>query len=147
LRAGDLMLRSHSLLRVDTFSFTASGRAWLNQQWGAEVLLSSVFKGLGWAGLALMHALLVGTVFLLTYLACRARGSPPRVSAWLSLAAFAVSFVNLLLRPQLLGMTLFALTLWIVMGRNRHPGRLFILPAVVAIWANIHGSFFLGPLL
>jgi hypothetical protein len=147
VRAGDLMLSSRSLLRVDVFSFTAAGRSWLNQQWGAQIILSAMFKGLGWAGLALMHGLLVGLVFFFVYSACRANGSPARVAAWLSLGAFAVVFENLSLRPQLMGMALFALTLWLALGRNRHPARLFLIPAVVAVWANIHGSFFLGPLL
>ena len=146
LRAGDLMLRSRSLLRVDVLSFTAAGKPWLNQQWGAQILLSAMFKGLGWAGLALLHGLLVGLVFFFVYSSCRARGAAARIAAWVALAAFAVAFENLSLRPQLMGMALFTLTLWLGMTRERHPGRLFVIPLVVAVWANIHGSFFLGPL-
>ena len=147
LRAGDVMLQTHSLLRMDTFSFTAAGRPWLNQQWGSQVLLGSIFRGLGWAGLAALHALLVGLVFFFIFLACRAKRSPARTSAWLSLAAMVVSFPNLSLRPQLLGMALFALTLWLVMNRDQYPQGVLVIPAVVVIWANVHGSFFLGPLL
>ncbi len=51
------------------------------------------------------------------------------------------------LRPQLLGMACFALVL---LARRpiaaTHPRRLWLVPLVVAIWANLHGSFFLGPL-
>src|SRR5919198_2576139 len=140
------MLRSRSLLRVDVLSFTAAGKPWLNQQWGAQILLSAMFKGLGWAGLALLHGLLVGLVFFFVYSSCRARGAAARIAAWVALAAFAVAFENLSLRPQLMGMALFTLTLWLGMTRERHPGRLFVIPLVVAVWANIHGSFFLGPL-
>jgi hypothetical protein len=147
LRAGDLMIRTHSFLRSDPLSFTAGGGSWVDQQWGAQLLLAWVFKGLGWGGLALAHGLLVGAIFAFVYLACRAAGSPARISAWTSLAAFVAAFVNLSLRPQLLGMALFAVTLWLVVGRTSHPGRLVAVPAIVAIWANVHGSFFLGPLL
>jgi hypothetical protein len=147
IRAGDFMLSSQSLLRTDTFSFTSNGSSWLNQQWGAQIVLSLVFKGLGWAGLALVHAALVGTIFVFVYLACRAKGAPARISAWVSLAAFAASLVNLSLRPQLLGMALFALTLWLVVDRKGHPGRFLAIPVAVVVWANVHGSFFLGPLL
>lgn len=147
LRAGDFMLDTHSLLRTDTFSFTAGGTSWVNQQWGAQVVLTLVFKGLGWAGLALAHAALVGTIFLLVYLSCRAKGVAARISAWVSLGAFAAALVNLSLRPQLLGMALFALTLWLVVSRKVHPRSFLALPIVVVLWANVHGSFFLGPLL
>jgi hypothetical protein len=51
------------------------------------------------------------------------------------------------LRPQLFGTSLFALTLWLVVGRHNHPRRLWAIPFVVVAWANLHGSFFLGPLL
>src|SRR5206468_11551856 len=84
---------------------------------------------------------------LFVYLACRAAGPRPRVAAGLTLGAFAVAWTSLTLRPQLLAAMLFALTLWLVVGRRRHPRRLLWVPVVVAVWANVHGSFFLGPVL
>lgn len=34
IRAGGIMLDTHQLLDVDTFTYTVTGRPWLNQQWG-----------------------------------------------------------------------------------------------------------------
>jgi hypothetical protein len=46
------------------------------------------------------------------------------------------------------GLLLFAAALWILMTREAHPGRLWALPAICLIWANVHGSFlFFLPLL
>jgi hypothetical protein len=42
-------------------------------------------------------------------------------------------------------MLLFAATVWIVATRDSHPGRLFVIPLVALVWANVHGSFFLAP--
>jgi hypothetical protein len=42
-------------------------------------------------------------------------------------------------------MPLFGLLLWIVAGRGRHPGRLWLAPVLAALCANIHGSFVLFP--
>jgi hypothetical protein len=39
---------------------------------------------------------------------------------------------------------LFALTLWLLSDRGRHPVRLWWIPAIVVVWANLHGSFFLA---
>jgi hypothetical protein len=147
LRAGDLMLHTHHLIRADSFTFTARGLPWLDQQWGAQLILALVFKPLGWAGLAGARAALVGTASLFLYLACRAAGSPPRWASCLALAAIGVGFLDLSLRPQLLGVVLFAVSLWLVWGRRAHPARLWAVPAVVTVWANLHGSFFLGPML
>ena len=57
-----------------------------------------------------------------------------------------VSAVALALRPQLIGMALFAVLLLLVTDRRAHPGRLWAVPLIVLVWANVHGSFFLGPL-
>ena len=43
-------------------------------------------------------------------------------------------------------MACFALVLLLVADRREHPSRLWLVPVIVAIWANLHGSFFLGPL-
>jgi hypothetical protein len=43
-------------------------------------------------------------------------------------------------------MALFALVLLFVTDRREHPGRLWAVPLIVIAWANVHGSFFLGPL-
>jgi len=147
IRAGDIMLRSHRLIRTDAFTFTALGRPWLDQQWGSQVVLAWVYRLGGWPGLALFRAGLVGLIFLFAFLACRAAGTALRISAWLTLGSFAVLVGGLSLRPQLIGMGLFAVTVWLVFDRRRHPARLWMFPPLVALWTNIHGSFFLAPVL
>ncbi len=146
IRAGEIILRTRHLVRVDPFTFTAAGRPWLDQQWGAQVLLALLHRAGGWATLAVARAALVGVVFLLVYLACRAAGASVKGAAWLALGSFVIAVEGLAMRPQLMGMALFALTLWLVASRRDRPGRLWAVPAVVAVWANVHGSFFLGPL-
>jgi hypothetical protein len=65
----------------------------------------------------------------------------------LTLASFAVGAYSLTLRPQLVGVVLFAASLWVVVGRRSHPERLWALPLFAVVWVNVHGSFFLAPLL
>jgi len=145
LRAGEQILTGGGIPRVDTFTFTASGREWLDQQWGAQVFLAAVYQLTSWTGLVVLRAALVGTLFGLLFLACRLRGADIRTAAWLSLAAFIVAAPALALRPQLIGMVLLATTLVLISGRRTHPRLLYLVPVVVALWANVHGSFFLGP--
>ena len=147
VRAGGEFLDTGRIPSTDTWTFTAPGAGWLNQQWGAQAALAIVYRLLGWSGLALLRAGLVGLTFGFLFLACRARGLDRRRAAWLTLAAFVVSAVALALRPQLFGMALAALTLWLVAGRREHPRRVWLLPVLVAVWANVHGSFFLGPVI
>jgi hypothetical protein len=145
LRAGAIVLDGGGIPRTDTFTFTAAGLPWVDQQWGAQVILAAVYRLGGWTGLVLLRALLVGLLFGLIFLACRLRGADLRRAAWLTLAAFFVAAVALALRPQLFGMVLLAATLAIVAARRRRPNLVWVVPLIVLAWANIHGSFFLGP--
>ena len=147
VRAGALTLDTGLIPAVDTFTFTAYGQPWLNQQWGAQLVLAAVHRIGGWAGLAILRAALVGALAGLVYLACRRHGLNRRVAAWLTLAAFGLSAVALGLRPQLFGLVLFAATLLLLAERRDRPRLLWLIPVVVAVWANVHGSFFLGPVL
>jgi len=147
IRAGETMLASHEVLRVDTFTFTVAGEAWLNQQWGAEILLALLHRAGSWEGLAVARLVLVALIFWMEFLACRARGASYRAAGWLTLCALFVSIDGLTIRPQLFGAAFFALTLWMIAERSRRPWLLWCIPPVVLVWANVHGSFVLAPLL
>ncbi|MEO8274139.1 MAG: hypothetical protein ABI620_08730 [Chloroflexota bacterium] len=149
LRAGAEILDGRGIPHVDSWTFTAFGAPWLDQQWGAQVILATVHRAAGWVGLALLRATLVGLISALVLAAIRARapGMRSRTSALLALAAFVVMAPALALRPQLLGMALFALTVALLAARTRSPRALWLLPVIAAAWANLHGSFVLAPIL
>lgn len=145
LRAGAEIIDTRAIPSVDTWTFTASGLPWTDQQWGAQVILAAAYRIGGWTGLVLLRALLVALIFGSLFEIGRRRGLGLRRAAWLSLAAFVIALPALALRPQLLGMALFAIVLLLIVDRRAHPRRLWLAPIIVLVWANIHGSFFLGP--
>jgi hypothetical protein len=147
IRAGQVTLDTGSVLRTDVMTFTVAGEPWVNQQWGAGVLFALGYRAGDWELLALLRALLVGTTFALVYLACRASGAGARAAGWLTLGAFLVSLDGLALRAQSIGLCLLALTLWILASRERRPRLRWLLPLVVVLWVNVHGSFVFGPAL
>lgn len=147
VRAGDDMLRTGHLMRIDSYTFTAFGREWLNQQWGAEILLAAAYRLGGWPALVCLRSALIGFLSLFVFLTSRAASASRRTSSLLTLVAFVAALPGLILRPQLIGLTLFALALWLIATRRAHPRRLLGVPAVTLVWANVHGSFFLAPIL
>ena len=149
LRAGAEILGGSGIPAVDSWTFTAAGSAWFDQQWGAQVILAQVYAVAGWTGLALLRAALVGLISGLILLAIRLRapGIHPRTAALLALAAFVVMAPALALRPQLLAMALFALTLALLAARRGHPRAVWLIPVIAVAWANLHGSFILAPAL
>lgn len=143
VRLGDLMRASGSVLRMDPLTFTAAGQPWLNQQWGAGVLLSLGYSAGGWVGLAILRALLVAVAVGLGFWTAR-RWLPVRPAAALALASFVVGIGALALRAQLFGIVCFVLVVAVLADRRARPRLAFIVPLVVLAWANLHGSFFLG---
>ncbi len=88
------------------------------------MILAGVYQIAGWTGLVVFRAVLIGIIFGCLFTIGWRRGLGMRRAAWLTLAAFVVSAVALGLRPQLIGMALFAIVLLLVTDRRAHPGRL-----------------------
>ena len=147
VRTGDLILATGSIPAVDTYTFTATGAPWTDQQWLAQVLLAIGYRLGGWELLAVVRASLVAGTFGLLVAASAARGASIRTSSILSLLAFVVAAPALALRPQLFGIAIFAALVLLVADRHRHPRRLWLAPVLVVLWANVHGSVVLAPVL
>ena len=145
VRAGGIMLDTHHLLTTDLFTFTVAGHTWLNQQWVAEVFFAVIWRTTGgWDGVAAVWGLIVGATALFVFLSCRAMGASTVGSALLTLAGYLVGVQILTMRPQLIGVLLFASVQWIVATRQGSPRRLWIVPILVLVWTNVHGSFVLA---
>lgn len=149
LRAGAGIIAGRGIPATDTWTFTAAGLPWLDQQWAAQAVLGAVYGLAGWTGLAILRALMVAlmTAFVLAAIRRTAPRMHRRTAALLTLAAFIVMSPALALRPQLFGLVLFAATLFILAGRADRARWLWTLPVIAMAWANVHGSFILAPVL
>lgn len=142
VRAGEIMLRSGAVLRSDLFSYTVLGEPWLDQQWGAQVLFALVFQAGGWLTLDVLRGVCVGVSAWFIYRSCVVRGARPRMASILTLGGWMVAAPVLVqLRPQLVGTLAFCCCVWLLTTRRMHPGRVWFVPVVVVVWANIHGSY------
>lgn len=142
VRSGGLMLDERTVLRVDVFTYTVAGEPWLNQQWGAQLILGLVYRAGGWLALDVLRGGLVASTVFLIYRSCRAEGTYPRTSALLTVAGWFVGVqIMSMLRPQLFGFLLFSLVMWVLTTRRQHPRWVWMVPALVVPWANMHGSF------
>ena len=145
VRAGEQVLRG-TIPRADTWTFTVAGTPWLDQQWGAQVLLASAHRAEGSHAIALLRAGLIGLTFALVYLACRAKGASPRTSSLLSLGGFVVCLQTLAMRPQLFAVLRCSPLVVDPGGPPRASRTVWALPVLAIVWANVHGSFVLRPL-
>ncbi|HLE80018.1 MAG TPA: hypothetical protein VJA25_01855, partial [Dehalococcoidia bacterium] len=145
LLAGEEILQTGSVPRVDSYSFTVAGHEWVAYQWLGEVLMALTHHLGGLQGLvALTLVLSAVLMFLLYYLAwqrCR-NVLAAFLACVLVMPLLVVSFT---LRPQVLGYAFFLITLICLERFRRGEARaLWLLPPVFLLWVNIHGTFLFG---
>jgi hypothetical protein len=148
LRAGRYMVETRSFPTTDPFSATAHGAEWLNHAWGFELLAYGVYALAGTTGVILLQGLAASATFGVLYGLLRREGVGRGWSlGLLSLGALAThGFWSP--RPQLityLALAVFARILADYQGGREN--RLWWLPVLTAVWANLHGGFLAGPAL
>ncbi len=144
IAAGNWMIDHRAVLNSDPFSFTFQGKPWTTHEWLSEVLMATVFRSGGWAGLMVLGAAAMAlTVFVTARVAGRWLSG---ITLWLTvLLGLSMIGPHLLIRPHLFTLPLLAAWLGELVearAENRAP-RLVFLP-VMALWANMHGSFLVG---
>lgn len=149
---GEAALTYLAPLAVDRYSYTCTGRAWVNHEWYAEAVLAALATGPGMWALYAFNALVALALFAH---AARRRASAPRTEGLAgssALVALALAMVaaglapSFSYRPQTFSFAAFYLML-LCIGRARASGRARDLAPLVplfALWANLHGGFVAG---
>ena len=142
LRTGQYIFETGTIPRQDIFSHTLQGQPWITHEWLTEVILYAIFAIFGQEGLILVFAGIITAAFALSYLQCDGR---PYLASFVVLLAAIASAVTWGVRPQMLSLLLSAVFLYILHLHRRGNGKyLWLAPPLMVLWANLHGSFFLG---
>ncbi|MBI3767825.1 MAG: hypothetical protein HY271_04925 [Deltaproteobacteria bacterium] len=142
--AGGREILAGRLGTPDDWAFTTGGRVWLDQNWGAHLLLYGTHAVFGDAGLLVLKALLLVAVLAGLAWACRERGVDPLLALVVAAGAVGACRSYLELRPNLVSLALAPLFLWALERTRAAPGRVWLVVAIVALWANVHGGFTLA---
>ena len=142
LRTGQYIWETGSIPRQDIFSHTLPGQPWITHEWLSEVVLYAIYAVSGQGGLIIVFALVIAGAFTLLYLQCSGR---PYLASFVVVLAAISSAVTWGVRPQMFSLLLSSAFLYILhlyrQGRRR---QIWLLPPLMVLWANLHGSFFLG---
>lgn len=128
----------------DDWSYMTEGRPWLDQNWGSHVLFYATHVAAGPTGLLVLKALLLAAAAALLAATACAQGAGA-AEAWLvagAVLAASRSYVDL--RPALVGLVLACACLAALRRAAARPAWLAAVVAVIALWANVHGSFLFG---
>lgn len=145
IRFGQLIVDLGYLPALDPYAYTSAGKAWINHEWMAEVMMASVYDGWGVGGLQMLRGLLVGsTLGLVGWRLTRGPLGP--AGGMLALVIVAVGMIGGLAttRPHLFTYLFFALTLVLLVASESRPRLLWFVPPVFALWINFHGGVLAG---
>jgi hypothetical protein len=140
LRTGQLIAGS-GIPRHDVYSYTASGKGWIVQEWGSEVILHWLRQAFGLWGILAFRAVLLFAVYgLVARLLVRRMGNGMGTWALLALTAYAGSS-NWTERPNLFSFLFFVVTLDLL---DKRGTAVWWFPPLALVWANLHGMVILG---
>lgn len=149
IRNGERILAERRLPATDPFSFSKPGEQWFAWEWGSDVIMALAHRADSLRGVTILFAF---AIFACTWMWCRlhftAGGDFFLVALFAPLMVTTVS-LHWLARPHIFGWVfLLAAMLYAELPHVRF--RLWHLAAiagVAALWANVHASFFLAPVI
>ena len=146
LKVGDWIVAHHAVPHTGILSRTAADRPWVAYSWGYEVLLSRAYRWFDLAGIGVYGILLtLAVAYSIFWMARRLSGRFWWACALATITCSAFLY-NLMPRPVFFSMTLFTITLTLILEANR-SGRvqlLYWLPPLFLLWANLHIQFLYG---
>ena len=141
---GESILASGNLPRTDSFSFSKPGEPWFAWEWGADVVVGALHRSGGLAAVAGFYGVLIAAgVWLWFRLHWAVKGNFLVACAMAPLLLTTCS-LHWMARPHVISWLFLLAAVWYAETRRRS----FVWVAIFsAVWANVHGSFFLGPLI
>ncbi|HEY7306976.1 MAG TPA: hypothetical protein VH601_22810 [Bryobacteraceae bacterium] len=145
LKTGEIIWNTHSIPRVDVFSFTAQGHPWIAQEWLSQVAIYGAWKLGGNTGLMLWLVVLSSLLVIGAYVLSTLYAGSCKLGFIAGMVTWLFSTVGLAIRPHMIGYLLLVCELLILyMGRWRDRRWFWALPPLFALWINCHGSFIFG---
>src|SRR5215213_10036218 len=144
LKVGQLMVAEHAVPRTDVLAWTTAGRPWLDQNWGAQLVLYGIWRLGGFPLVAVVNALLSVAAWGLVAAACRRRTANLRVIAGAVFIGCVASLATFSARPQMFSLLLFSAELYLLEVARTRPRVALAIPLLMVLWANLHGAFIVG---
>lgn len=145
LASGQWMLDHREILRADVFSSTIGGQPYALGEWLGEVLLAGVFAIGSWPGLVLMRSLLVAIAAFSAARLSRRSGASVAAASVVLAVAFLATRSRWTDRPALFTFVLFPVILDLLFSARAGSRRALVaIPALLLLWANLHGGYVIG---
>ena len=144
VRVGRDTITTGAVPTVDTLSYTQTGQPVVYHSWLSAVIFWILHRLGGTTLTVLVKGILLAVFYTCIWYTCRLAGAGPRLASAVTLLAALAGSNNWAMRPQIFSYPLFGLTLALLWrGQMDKSKLLWVLPFIMALWVNLHGSFIL----
>lgn len=144
LKTGEWIAAHHAVPWTDPFGANTQGGRWTAYSWLAEWLFHWVDRAQPTLGLHLLQGCIVAATVGVLFFHAHARSGSFR-AAMLLATLFLAPIMPWVARPQIFSFLFTSLTLLMLWwGRRKDERVLWLLPLLMALWANIHVYFIVG---
>jgi hypothetical protein len=144
VRNGERILRERQLPRADPYSWSKPGEPWYAWEWGADALMGAAHGAGGLGAVAWLYALAIACCTWLWFQLTWNAGGNFLVACALASPMLTAVNIHWLARPHVFGWVFVLLSLLLI-GRGERRWLPWF--ALAALWANVHASWFLLPVL
>ena len=142
IRNGQLILQNHSIPYRDWFGFGSEAHPWFAWEWLADVLFALLHRAAGLKAVVFFCGVVIAATQYVVFRHCLWRGINPVPALAVVLLATNASTVHFLARPHVLTLFFTACAAWLLdIDRSSRTRFVWLLPAFVAVWVNLHGGF------
>lgn len=142
LAAGDYMLKNHTILTHDIFSWFVNGKYWMSHEWLSEIVISIFNHLFGKYHVIVYCFVFLTALLLLIYFANKEKIHSNKVFTliWFTMMLLLCGFMTV--RPHLISNLLLGLTIYFLMDFYDNPNskKIYFLPLITVLWANFHGG-------
>lgn len=145
LAVGKYVLQGHLPPIVDIFSYTRNGVPIAPHKWLSGVFFYLAYIIFDERGIVILSALLIATTFAMIYSEGVKRTGTRLPVFFLVAWGAAITSLHWISRPHLFTMLLFAV--WLILNERLASGKkisIWLFPAIMLLWNNIHGEFIAG---
>ena len=156
IRNGEAILAQRALPASDPYSFSKPNQPWFAWEWGADVLMGATHRAGGLAAIAGLFAFAIACASWLWMRLSFAMDGDFLLTGIFAPLMITTTSAHWLARPHIFSWLFLLAWLWFLVAQASRPAHsragaqtraLLAAAATGALWANVHGSFFLAPLL
>lgn len=148
LIVGKHVIQTGDVLRADFLSYTET-IPWFDHEWGSGVIFYLTYKYFSHVGFVILQALLTFLLFFTISKTIKLRGvktTTPYNFLFYMFTSFAFIYLfDQIIRCQMFTFLFFAIFLYILeLARAGKNGPLYVLPAIMLVWNNMHAGCVAG---